>query len=71
MLLKKFFNVGFDDITVVDRRPLGLADIMRYPLFAPDFLDFLRKIMPLERHGEMVFSITVKARKPTSKQGGK
>lgn len=71
MLLKKFFNVGFDEITVVERGAFGLADLMRYPLFAPDFLDFLRKIMPPERHGEMVFSITVKARKPASNQGGK
>ncbi|MGH9459818.1 MAG: hypothetical protein ACRD1X_01260 [Vicinamibacteria bacterium] len=71
MLLKKFFNVGLDDITVVDRRPFGLADIIRYPLFDPDFLDLLRRAMPPQRHGEMVFSITVKARKPTSSQGGK
>ena len=69
--MKKFFNVGFDEITVVEGGPFGLADLMRYPLFAPDFLDFLRKIMPPERHGELVFSITVKARKPASNQGGK
>ena len=69
--MKKFFNVGFDEITVVERRPFGLADVMQYPLFAPDFLDFLRRIIPPERHEEMVFSINVKARKPTSNQGGK
>jgi hypothetical protein len=68
--LKKFFNVGFADITVVERRSLGVADVMRYPLFAPDFVDFLRRVMPSERHDEMVFSINVKARKPTSNQGG-
>lgn len=68
--MKKFFNVGFDEITVVERRPFGLADLARYPLFAADFLDFLRKIMPPQRHAEMAFSITVKARKPTTNQGG-
>ena len=68
--MKKFFNVGFEEITVVERKPVGLADLSRYPLFASDFLDFLARIMPVERHVEMVFSITVTARKPASNQGG-
>jgi len=71
VLLKKFFNVGFEEIGVVERRPFGLADVERYPLFAPDFLDFLQRIIPAERHAEMVFSITVRAWKPTSNQGGR
>ncbi len=50
----------------MERRSFGLADLTRYPLFAPDFIDFLRRIMPVERHGELVFSIVVTARKPQS-----
>jgi hypothetical protein len=64
VLLKKFFNVGFTEIRVVERTAFGLDDIGRYPLFAPDFLDFLRELMPPARHRELVFSITVTARKP-------
>ena len=50
MLLKKFFNVGFADITVAERAPFGLDDLGRYPLFAPDFLEFLRRALPPARH---------------------
>jgi hypothetical protein len=67
VLLKKFFNVGFDAITVAERGSLALGDLTRYPLFAPDFIEFLRRIMPPHRHAELVFSIVVTARKPESK----
>lgn len=63
MLLKKLFNVGFEEVTVAERRPFGLDELTRYPLFAPDFIDFMRKVMPPERHHELVFSIVVTARK--------
>ena len=62
--MKKFFNVGFTDIQVVERRAFGLDDLTRYPLFTPDFLDFMRRIMPPERHRELVFSIAITARSP-------
>ncbi len=58
--------MGFDEIEVVERRALGLDDLTRYPLFAPEFIDFLRRIMPPHRHAELVFSIVVTARKPAS-----
>ncbi len=63
MLLKKFFNVGFEDIRVVERRSVGLEQIASYPLFTPDFLDLLRRTMPAENQSAVVFSITVTARK--------
>lgn len=65
VLTKKFFNEGFEDIKVVDRNAYGLAELARYPLFAPEFLDFLRKVVPSHRHKELVYSIVVTARKPT------
>ncbi len=64
MLLKKFFNVGFEGIEVVERKAFGIEDLTRYPLFDPDFIDFMRRIMPPHRHAELVFSIVVTARKP-------
>jgi hypothetical protein len=70
VLLKKFFNVGFDAIETSDRRPYGLDDLQRYPLFAPEFLDFLRRAMPPHRHAELVFSLVVTARKPEAGREG-
>lgn len=66
MLLKKLFNVWFDEIQVVDRRPLGLDALSRYPLFAPDFIAFLRDVIPPHRHDELVQAIVVTARKPSA-----
>ena len=64
MLQKKFTNVGFVDVTVTERAAFGLGDLARYPLFTQEFLDFLRDAMPPTRHRELVFSITLTARKP-------
>jgi hypothetical protein len=64
VLLKKLFNVGFADIEVAERTAFGLDEIARYPLFAPEFLQFLRDAIPSARHRELVFSIAVKASKP-------
>jgi hypothetical protein len=66
-LVKKFFNVGFEDIAVAGRRPFGLGELARYPLFAAEFLDYLRRTMPPERHAELVFSIAVTARRPEAR----
>jgi len=49
---------------VVERQPFGLGDLTLYPLFTPDFLDFMRRVVPPERHAELVFSIVVTARRP-------
>jgi hypothetical protein len=62
--MKKFFNVGFEAIEVVERRPFGLEDLFLYPLFPPDFVAFLRKAIPADRHHEVVRAITVTARRP-------
>lgn len=64
MLVKKFFNAGLEQIDVVERKAFGLDDLARYPLFASDFIDFMRRIMPPHRHAELVFSIVITARKP-------
>lgn len=63
MLLKKLFNVGFDEIAVVDRRAMSLQELSRYPLFAPEFIAFLREVLPAHRHGELVHAVVVTARK--------
>jgi hypothetical protein len=66
VLLKKFFNVGFEEIRVAERRPFGLEDLRRYPLFAPEFIEFLQRVIPPDRKSELVFAIVVTARRPQS-----
>ena len=48
----------------MEKRAFGLQDLTRYPLFAPDFIDFLGRVMPPHRHSELVFSVIVTATKP-------
>ena len=62
--------MGFDGIETHGRQPFGLADLTRYPLFAPEFLDFLRRVMPPQRHAELVFALAVTARKPEAAREG-
>jgi len=52
---------------VTDRRAFGLDDLHRYPLFAPEFLEFLRRLMPPSRHAELVLSVVITAHKPLHK----
>lgn len=60
----KLERVGFTGVTVVDRRPFGLADAARYPLFTPDLIELMGRLIPGDRHGEVAMSVIVTARKP-------
>jgi hypothetical protein len=66
VLLKKIFNVGFDAIDVVERRPIGLDELARYPLFTAEFVAFLREAIPAHQHEELVRAVVVTARKPAA-----
>jgi len=66
VLLKKLFNVGFDDIATADRRPVSLDELSRYPLFSPEFILFLREAIPVRRHGELVHAVVVTAQRPVA-----
>jgi hypothetical protein len=63
VLRKKLTNVGFESPAVVEHRPFGLAALARYPLFPPEFLDFVRAAVPADRHDTIVFSVVVTAGK--------
>ncbi len=67
--MKKLTNVGFEAVATGDRRPLGIDDLAVYPVFPPEFLDFLRRVVPADRHDELVRSVVVLARKPEGTGG--
>jgi arsenite methyltransferase len=60
----KLTKVGFTDLLVRERRPFGLEDAARYPLFTPDLIELMRTLLPLERRAEVAVAVTVTARKP-------
>ena len=71
MLTKKLGNVGFVNVVVADRAPFGLDALARYPLFPPEFLDFVRAAVPVDRHDRLVYAVVVTARKSPVHEGGR
>ena len=70
MLAKKISNVGFEAIELEDRRPVGIEELARYPIFTEELRDFLRRAIPEARHDELVWSVALTARKPATPEGG-
>jgi len=69
VLIKKLGNVGFVDVACTARVPFGLEALARYPVFPQEFLDFVRALVPADRHDQLVRSIVVTARKPLAMEG--
>ncbi|MFP3883497.1 MAG: hypothetical protein ACLFRT_12110 [Actinomycetota bacterium] len=56
--------MGFDQIKVVERHPFKLNDAARYPLFTPDLIDLMEKLLSPERQAEVATGVTVTATRP-------
>jgi hypothetical protein len=61
VLRRKLVNVGFKGVVVHGRRPFGLAALARYRIFPPEFLDFVRRVVPPERHDDLVHAVDMTA----------
>ena len=66
----KIAKVGFTDVTVLSRRPFGLADAEGYPLFTPGLIDLMRRLAPRAQQGEVAVAVTVTARTPAPDRDG-
>lgn len=60
----KLENVGFTDLTILDRRPFSIDDAAAYPLFTPDLIELMRTLLSPERQAEVATVITLTARRP-------
>jgi hypothetical protein len=69
VLTKKLSNVGFEAIDIADRRPIGLDELARYPVFTEELQVLLREALPASRHAELVWAVTITARKPEPPKG--
>jgi hypothetical protein len=69
VLAKKVSNVGFEAIEIADRRPVGLDELARYPVFTEELQRFLREALPERRHAEIVWAVTLTACKPEDPKG--
>ncbi len=49
---------------MVERHPFKLEDASRYPLFTPDLIDLMQKLLSPERQAEVATAVTVTAIRP-------
>jgi hypothetical protein len=70
VLTKKVSNVGFESIVIEDRRPIGIDELERYPVFPDELRDLLCQALPEARRAELVRAVTLTARKPAAPEGG-
>jgi arsenite methyltransferase len=63
VFVHKLERVGFSSLEIVDRRPFGLDDAARYPLFTPDLIDLMRDLLPPAQQSAVAVAVTLTARK--------
>lgn len=63
---RKMANVGLADVEVVERRPFGLTDVARYPLFTPDLIELMRDLLPPAQNAEVAVAVTASAVRPAT-----
>lgn len=61
---EKMTRLDFTDIEVMGRRPWGIDDCSRYPLFGPDLIETMRRTIPSDRHDRVAESIVIRAKAP-------
>jgi hypothetical protein len=62
--VKKLSQAGFVDMERGEERPFGLDEAAQYPLFTPDLIALMRRVIPPERQATVVHSVAFTARKP-------
>jgi arsenite methyltransferase len=58
----KLEKAGFHDVEILERSPMGVEDCALYPLFTPDLLELMRRLIPAERQGAVAVAVVVRAR---------
>ena len=64
VFVTKLENVGFESIELLERFPFPLARAADYPLFTPDLVDMMYRLIPPHKQEQVAVSVIVKARMP-------
>jgi arsenite methyltransferase len=64
VLLRKLDRAGLVDIELTERSALTLDDVALYPLFTPDVLSLMRRLLGDEARQHIATSVIARARKP-------
>jgi hypothetical protein len=61
---RKMEKVGFREVWIGERIPFGIEGAALYPLFTPEIIDLMRRLLPPERQDRVAISVIARARKP-------
>lgn len=61
----KLRKVGFADVWIGEKVPYGIDQAALYPLFTPELVRLMRRLIPQERQDRVAISVIVKAAKPS------
>lgn len=61
---RKLEKTGFTDVEFIDRRPFGIDDVALFPLFTPELVELMRRVIPPERQPAVATSVVIRARRP-------
>jgi arsenite methyltransferase len=56
--------VGFADLRFTNATPFGIDDCAVMPLFTPELIELMRRLIPAERQDCVATAVIVQARKP-------
>jgi len=60
----KLQKIGFADIRRGEELPFGIDECAQYPLFTPELIALMRRLIPPQRHATVARSVIFTARKP-------
>ena len=63
--VEKLEKAGFEGVTISERVPFGVDDVAWYPLFTPELVSLMRRVIPAERQAPVATSVIARARKTT------
>ena len=65
-LRRKLDRAGLVDVEMSERSMLTLDDVALYPLFTPEVLSLMRRVLPDDTRQHIATSVIVRARKPAA-----
>jgi arsenite methyltransferase len=57
----KLERAGFHQITIVSREQVGVERLTLYPLFTPELIALMRRLIPADRQADIASAIVVTA----------
>lgn len=64
VFVEKLIQVGFAEPEILERHPFELDHAAEYPLFTPDLVELMHRLLPEEKKDEVATVVTLRTIKP-------